>query len=420
MTKTILFVTYGGGHATMVAPVIRALSSCADIKTQTLALTLGGPYFSRQNMPYMGFKDFITPQDTDALIWGKKLAALYHQPQTGIEEAEAVAYLGLSYWDLVTRYGEAEAARLWEDKQRNAFFPISILERVLDRVQPDMVVTTNSPRAEYAAQVAANKRGIPTLSMYDLFGLFNFYQIQADYLAVISDLVVDNLRKDTGLREGQQFLITGNPAFDLALDYRGPVNMAWRREHFPTLPEGAKVLLDIDEPAYFDRDTNTWHYRTDEEVWENLDQLAHAAQCNNGYLLIRPHPSQPRAPFFTWMEKNAHPHVLFAGDVPLYPLLNASDAVVLLSSTVGCEALLVGRPVIQMDYFPALNTILLGEWGVAHWLKTPDRMVETVRQCFYEPSPDYMEARTNQLFPEGKSAPKVAAAIQSILFKTQA
>lgn len=76
MSRTVLFVTYGGGHATMVAPVVRALAQYPDIRTETLALTIGGPYFKRQGLPYIGFTDFVTKEDKEAIEWGTRLAAL--------------------------------------------------------------------------------------------------------------------------------------------------------------------------------------------------------------------------------------------------------------------------------------------------------------------------------------------------------
>lgn len=414
--KKILFVTYGGGHAAMVERVVQALAPYG-FTIEILALTLAGPYFKRRNMPYLGFKDVLQPEDTQALEWGKKLAAQTHRPESGIEEEEAIAYLGLSYWELVQRNGEEEAARRWAEKGRNAFLPISVLERVLDRVHPDMVVTTNSPRAEYAAQLAANRRGIPTLCMYDLFGLSHFHRIESDVMAVISPLVIENLRQHTGVYEGQQFIVTGNPAFDAACDYRGPVNADWRREYFPTIPENAKILLNIDEPAWCAQDQKTWHYRDAPEIMAHLDRLAAAAAKAGGHLLIRPHPSQDRAPFVAWMEQHRHPHVHMAADVPLYPLLNACDAVVLFESTVACEALLVGRPVIQLDIPLAFHSVLVGQWGLAHWLKTTDALNETVRRCFAEGIPPDMQARIDAFFPQGKAAPKIAEAIHAMLEK---
>ena len=53
-------------------------------------------------------------EDTKAIAWGKQLSAEYHRPESGIDEEESVAYLGLSYWDLVQRHGEAQAANLFQ------------------------------------------------------------------------------------------------------------------------------------------------------------------------------------------------------------------------------------------------------------------------------------------------------------------
>jgi len=413
--KKVLFVTYGGGHATMVAPVIRVLGQFPGISSETLALTLAGPYFKAQGLSYKGFKDFILPGDEAALAWGRKLAAQYHHPSTGIEEDEAVAYLGLSYWDLITRFGEVEAQRLCQEQQRGAFYPLSVLDRVLDRVQPDIVVTTNSPRSEQAAVEAANARGIPTLSMQDLFGVFNWSQPQADYVTVISPMVRENIVRDVGLRAGQEYLVTGNPAFDLVFDYRGPVSAAWRRAHLPGLPEGAKALLWVDDNGYIGKQTDLLHIRTESEIISDLDALARATKQSGSYLLIRPHPSQQRTIFDAWMKRTAHPHVLFAGGLPLYPLLNAVDGLATYTSTVGLEALLMERPVLQLGYYPGKKTLLLAEWGVARLAEMPAQLPDMVAQTLHEPIPTHMQTRINEMFPNERAAPKVAEAINQIL-----
>jgi hypothetical protein len=417
--KKVLFVTYGGGHAAMVAPVVRALSAYPDIVSETLALTLGGPYFKRQGLSYKGFKDFLTPADRDAMEWGRRLAEQSHRPATGIEQEEAIAYLGLSYWDLVMREGRAQAARLWVEKQREAFYPLSVMERVIGRSGPDMVVTTNSPRSEQAAIQVANRRGIPTLSMQDLFGVFNWCQPQADYVTVISPLVIENIIRDKGRRAGQEYLVTGNPAFDSAFDHRGPVNVAWRQTHLPSLPANAKALLWVDEGNNVYRppgeSRSVVHIRSDEEITCCLETLARSTRASDGYLLIRPHPSQQRAVYDQWMNEAGHRHVIFAGDLPLYPLLNAVDAVATFTSTVGCEALLMGRPVIQIGYHRGQRNLLLGEWGVARLAETPEQLPEMVRRAFQEGVPREMQLRIDAMFSNERAAPKIAAAIARII-----
>ena len=86
MKKKVLFVTYGGGHAAMIVPVIRSLEKYTDIEIESLALTTGGAYFKRHGLPYKGYKDLITPEDTQALEYGEKLSAIHHNPESGIDE----------------------------------------------------------------------------------------------------------------------------------------------------------------------------------------------------------------------------------------------------------------------------------------------------------------------------------------------
>ena len=399
--KTVLFVTYGGGHAAMVIPVLRALAEYPHIRCETLALTSGGVAFSRQGIPYKGFKDFITEDDAQALIYGTKLAAFTHEPSSGITQDEAVAYLGLSFMDLVQHHGEDEALKLWEQNQRGAFLPVSVLERIIKQVAPDMVVTTNSPRSERASVLAANALGIPTLSMVDLFALHQPFKLEATYLTVLSPRVIENLNPDAH----QECFVTGNPAFDPAFDYRGPVDTAWRKTHFPTLPDNAKALLWIDDNGYLHANGNT-HYRTEAEIVADLDLMAQATAQTQAFLLIRPHPSQDRAVFERWM-RTAPPHALLAADVPLYPLLNACDAVAMYQSTVGLEALMVGRPVLQLTCYPAAQAVPLARWGLAREVAKRAELAATLRQAFAQ------EEKKNLVMPlpKEKAAPQIARII---------
>ena len=123
--------------------------------------------------------------------------------------------------------------------------------------------------------------------------------------------------------------------------------------------------------------------------------------------------------FDAWMQKTAHPHVFFAGDVPLYPLLNASDTVATYTSTVGCEALLMRRPVIQLKYYPGVRNMFLGEWGFARLAETPQDLPELVRQSFYHTGGLEVEERVAKEFPQERAAPKIAGAIRRIVSQTK-
>lgn len=414
MTKTVLFVTYGGGHARMVIPVIRALERDADIRIETLVLTTGGPIFASENLPYRSFKDFITEADSEALAWGKTLAAQFHSPESGIEEAESVAYLGLSYWDLVLRHGEAAAAKLWADKGRHAFLPLSVLERVIERIRPDMVVTTNSPKAEQAAIEVANRRGIHTLSMIDLFGIHHFHAVEAETITVLCQHTIANMRQEGVNKPDDAFLVTGNPAFDRACEYQGSIDYSYRKTYFPQLPADKPILLWIDMPAYWKE--RVLHIRSDEEIIRDLESLSQAAKLNGGSMLVRPHPSQQRGIYDEWLKSQSPESVAYAGGVPLYPLLKAVDVVATYTSTVSVEALLMRRKVIQLKYQPGRSDMPLGEWQVAWQAQDPAELPVLVRAAFYDEEEwQRMQQRMASLFPQGRAADVIAGHIRRIL-----
>ena len=423
MRKKLLCVTYGGGHARMVIPVIRALADCAEIDIVTLALTGAGPIFKSENLPFLGFKDFLTSKDSEALVWGKKLAAIHHSPESGIAEEESIAYLGLSYWDLVVRHGEVEAARLWVDKGRHAFFPLSIMERVIEKVKPDMVLVTNSPRAEEAAVEVAKRCGVATMAMVDLFGLKHFHTIIADFITVLCPLSIDNMRAEGVDKPDDAFLVTGNPAFDLAFDYRGPIDYDYRRKYFPTLSPQSPWLLWIDTPAYWMLENsvfhnNELHVRTDTEIIRDLDDLSHAAKVNGAYLLVRPHPSQSRALYDQWFKDKPQAHVAYAGGFPLYPLLKSVDVVSSYNSTVAVEALLMERRVLKLKYHLGESDTPLGRWKLAWRVEHPDDLPTKLDAALHDEEEwKRMQERITAFFPQEKAAPKVAEHIKRIVLE---
>ena len=135
---------------------------------------------------------------------------------------DSVAYLGLNYKDLVLQHGEAKAAELFALRGRQCFLPLHAMARIFDRLRPDFVVTSNSPRAEAAALAVANERGIPSLAMTDLFTGLGGYVLQAGSITFLNQIAQEMFLADGLVDPGiSEFHVTGNPAFDkiLALPY---------------------------------------------------------------------------------------------------------------------------------------------------------------------------------------------------------
>ena len=150
-----LFVAYGGGHVKALLPVAVQAQAQGLAHVVFLALTTAAAPAREAGVPTYGFADLLEPSDKQALQHGERLVQTLSVQAA--QREESVAYLGLSYAELEADVGAAEAAARYAQYGRQAFLPVRVLERAIARWQPACVLTTNSPRAERAALLAARR-----------------------------------------------------------------------------------------------------------------------------------------------------------------------------------------------------------------------------------------------------------------------
>lgn len=339
--KTVLFVCYGSGHVRMVLPVARALAAQGIAKPLVLGLTTAAPLVLEAGLPLLQFKHFVTPDDAAAMAHGREL--LGQLPGTVADPDESAAYLGLSYADLVASHGADEAARRYAERGRHAFLPLGSLRRILLKIKPDLLVVTNSPRAERAAVLAAGELGIPAVCIVDLFAIDEVQWIgerhYAQRVCVLNEAVKDFVVKAG--RAPEQIVVTGNPAFDALFDPEvARQGKALRAAHGW---QGKKVILwpSQTEPAVHPFDRRPGDPTLPGRL---LQRLLDWLQWHDDVVLcVRPRTGE--AP----LSLPHHPRVQTTGqDWPLPALLYATDLVVTLSSTVGLEGHLTGARVLQV------------------------------------------------------------------------
>ena len=143
----VLFVSYGGGHIGMVLPVIRELEALLPgVQCTLLALTTGHLKAQAARPDTLGYRNFLHLVDADAArAWGERLSEGNTSPD--VPRDETIAYLGINYLDLIAQYGETGAADLYCERGRYGFRPLHFMRAVMDALQPDAVVATNSPRS---------------------------------------------------------------------------------------------------------------------------------------------------------------------------------------------------------------------------------------------------------------------------------
>lgn len=384
----------------MVIPVIEELQRTCDVEIQVLALTTAGPQLRSQGRSCLGFADFVDPaRDEQALQWGRELAASNANALVPVNES--VAYLGLSFADLVTEHGLERARQMLQERGRGAFLPVSTLQRVLERLRPDVVIATNSPRAEQAAILAARQVCIPALCMVDLFAVEEIKYVgqpgYADRICVLNEDV-----RDRFLRHGRQpgeILVTGNPAFDALAKPEHAMAGSRLRQQLG----GDKVILWPSQPEPLrHRITGA---PGDPALPRRLQaELEAVARRHEDWrLLVRPHPSEDPGRFPV-----APPAVLSPPSQPLAHVLHAADAVVCLNSTVGYEAALLGKPLVHLpmsvyweeadysgmglglvvrqleDLELALNSVLSGRWTPPVRLQLPGGAAGAVAAAIME------------------------------------
>jgi len=404
----IVFVTYGGGHVGMVLPVIRELEALLPgVDCQLMALTTGH-LKARAVRPTLGYKDFLHLVDADAArSWGERLSEGNTSPD--VPNDETIAYLGINYLDLIAQHGEAGAAEVYHERGRYGFRPLHFMRRVIDVLQPDVVVATNSPRSEQAALDVARERGIPSVGMVDLFGqdddTYLHRPVKPSRTCVLSQSVRERLIAAGFVPEG--VVVTGNPAFDGLLS---PVNHE-AAQHF--LRErgwiGLRPILwaGHDEPRGHPATPVPSGPGLALEVEGFLRGLVR--QDLRLALIVRYHPSQ-------WHRFSPEPlqdrvHFSVPSQEPIHPLILASALVVVQNSTVGLEAAVAGKPVLSVENAPSVHIgFSLASMGVSTPCPTPQGLPQLVPGLLLRPA-----SVPTEYASDGRAARRVAVVVQSVL-----
>lgn len=326
----------------MLIPVAR-LALEAGHEVVFLGLTTARVALVQAGIPAIGFADLWPFAAARARGFGAELAA--GLPTGGpVAPGESEAYLGISFADLVDAQGEAAARRLYEQRGRHAFLPRAFLRRVLEHIRPDLVVATNSPRAEQAALLAAGDLGLPSLCAVDLFAMQEVQWIgqrgYANRICVLNEQV-----RQMFLRHGRgeaEVVVTGNPAFDRLRD-PALVSVGRDQRRARGWDDGKTTVLWASqaEPARHPFDDRIGDPSLPRQVERVLRQVI--ADHPELRLVVRYHPSEQIV--FEAQDRVS----LSRSDEPLVPLLHAVDVVVVTASTVGLEAALAGRPVVSVD-----------------------------------------------------------------------
>ena len=329
----VLIVAYGGAHVAMAVPLRLALIE-SGYEPVILALTTTTQVYGSQGIPFTRFVDHVDITDKRIDQWGRYLSRTHHKEGIGISLAESIAYLGASFVDLIDEFGEPEALARYETAGLYALSPVNTLKLIIKRERIDAVIATDSPRAERAALLAAASLGLPNLCAAG-----SFVSIGISFLSLADQgqrICVFNQRMAMQLiaagRPAHSVRVTGNPAFDnlnqledctLRRQLRGQrgLNKASRVVLWAEQPEPGNPALPV----------------------AVRNQLAALCSKNGWQLLIRLHPSSQAHDASKPLPATA---MVSPREESIRHALLTCDVAVTLTSTVGLEALVMGKDLL--------------------------------------------------------------------------
>lgn len=350
--KTVFCVTYGGGHVAIVDLIGRELQRRSRVRLRILALTSAyrgvvDQYSAGTVCRMSDFLGLFDDRLDDVLRYGQALAASNHDPSGRISRIESIAYLGLSYADLVADFGEAEAERRYALQARHAFLPVRTLKRIIQNERPDVVLSTTSPRCERAAILAANELAIPTVQILDLFG--ELHPLPAARHIVVADQdSIDSLRRQ-GVTDCE-FHLFGQPTFEQTRREVSRISQAEIRRKLALGAETPVLLVATAAPCIHREDRTIERILPYEEFCGKLFPiLDEVGRVMGARVLVRLHPNESPGQYESWFRRyptliHANPHL------NLFESLAVADCVATPYSTVGVQAALCGRQVVTFRF----------------------------------------------------------------------
>jgi hypothetical protein len=367
--KRVFFVVYGGGHAKLLLPVIVLLAANPQLKIHCLALT--GAYNEIIALENIGviihrYKSFFsTERDT---ILGKELASSL---ENIIDLDETIAYLGRNYGELIDTIGFEAAGLKYKKEQRQAFLPVESLKYIINIINPSVVVTTNSPRSEKAALIAAYHLNIPSIAVVDMFAVRSFsWLVQyPSQVCVLSDSVKEYLVKKGRL--GSTIHVTGNPSFDSLVK-----TFNKKEKEIQSLRCGGKFTVlwaSQQEPEYVGDLAEYGNVGLPINVENALQSIF--KDKPDWQLVVRNHPNElPRNyPSFVQVSLPSE---------SLEELLVTVDVVVTLTSTVGFQGLIMGCYLVTVAGSVFTSTMPFGEMGFSNHLASSGELEVMLDQLY--------------------------------------
>ncbi len=359
--KKILFVAYGGGHINTLLPIAKKLDP-SSYEVCFFALTTSIDKLKQTDFKYYTYRDFFYSDEVQG--YGKKITAGLDTIK--LNDEESISYLGQNYLELVQTHGAVEADKLYRKSNRQIFEPIKSMEYVLKKINPDLVVSTSSPRSEKCIIQAAGKLGIKSIALIDLFAVRctswfkknNFANKVCVFSTVVKSYLTLNGRNEADI------MVTGNPVFDQLVNNSNAAKK--QNDVYRVLWASQK------EPEYFAEFGTHGNSNLPLEIEKKLIEIFKDKKWT---LVVRNHPNEESRKYPDFVE-------ISASSTKLIETLNSVDLVITCTSTVGLEGLILGKDLITIDMSVITPTIPFSKYGYSVGINNLDQLADSIKKMY--------------------------------------
>jgi len=347
--KKLLVVTYGGGHARMLKPVVSKIIK-NNVEVSILALNTAEKEFEDIGVDVLGYRSFFR-ECPRATRYGEELAKTLEKV---INYEETVCYLGQNFLELVETYGEEKAREMYANGGRYIFEPLKTMEYILDKISPDMLLSTNSPRSERCAVLAARKLNIKSAVFVDMFGIrcsswFSDSSF-ADKIFVLSESVKQHFLK-LGRAE-DEIVVTGNPSFDVLVQSFN--NKKKDIEKIRASKPFTVLWASQPEPSFLPETGETGDENLPFLIEEKLLEIFESHR--DWKLIARNHPSEVKREYPEFVKVSSQRD-------DLNELFSNVHVVLTPSSTLGFQGMIMGAKLVTIDVSVLTPTMPYAEMG---------------------------------------------------------
>lgn len=332
--KKILMICYGGGHVKIIENIYNSLKDIEELTIDILALTAAQKYLQEKSIPYKNLEYYYNKSKDIKIL---KLGKLFiEELQLKYSDIESILYYGYSLNELYKKYGEKKIKEAYKQYGRMIFLPIDFAQKVLEIENPNLVLTTTSPRMEKAFLLAAKKKSISTVYVDDMLGIgvntdvrIVKYLKDKDYLPSYGEynFVSCEYAKKNLLRvTSNKVIVTGQPNFDKIYNFDKKLVKNLK------INTKRKIITLLSQPY--------------ENQKEYLFQVFNILNKKNIFLILKKHPNE-NEDYVSLLKqfKNLQENSIILED-KLYESILKADLIINRNSTSGLEANILGKFVI--------------------------------------------------------------------------